>query len=371
MIWFALAIPVAAILIMFFFFKERIVWWEIVIPIPVCLLSIIISKYTTEYAQTRDTEYWTGWAKQARYYEEWTEEWDDYVTETDSNGNTTTRVEHHVEYHSPYWELEDSNNITIRISKQKYNELARRWNNNKEEKLFRMNQTSFGDGDVWKTNWDNKRESMEVVTTPHWYENRVIVSHSVFNYPEVKDKKGLFEYPKQQLDTPSILGASDRKANRYLCEQNALLGKRKQVRMMILVFHNQPMEKALDQEAYWKGGNKNELILCLGVNQNQVKWAHCFSWTESERLKIDLQNFAKNQESLDLMQIAEFMSEQTIKQWKRKHFSDFAYLSVQPPWWAILITYSITLAITVGFTLYAIFNEFDEVTHRRKQWKRR
>lgn len=64
-----------------------------------------------------------------------------------------------------------------------------------------------------------------------------------------------------------------------------------QVRVWVLLFNNLPRETGLLQEAYWVNGNKNELVICIGLNEDKIMWSHIFSWTESQTIKIELRNF--------------------------------------------------------------------------------
>jgi len=212
-IWSALLIPLATALVLYFFFKHKLVWWEVLIPFGVSLILIVIAKYAVEATQTNDTEYWTGWITEARYYEPWTEEWDEWVPETtDSDGNVITpgHWEHHVRHHPPQWNMYDNNGLSFGITREAYEKFVKRFENHAEKNLHHTNQTSWGDGDMWYTKWPRRQETMVTCTSKHTYENRVQASKSVFKFPEV-DPEGLFEYPeiKDRTNHPSIFRRRD------------------------------------------------------------------------------------------------------------------------------------------------------------------
>ena len=48
----------------------------------------------------------------------------------------------------------------------------------------------------------------------------------------------------------------------------------------------------------------------------------------------------------------------------RKEFEDFSYLTVDPPFWAIITTYILTLLITVGMSYWAVNNDISHHTGR-------
>jgi len=383
MVWFAMAIPVLTALVLFVLFKHRTVWWEFFIPVGVSALLIFICKTCTETLQTLDKEYWGGWVTKAEYYEEWDERVPcrhpkyKAVTRTRSDGSTYTEwvfdgYEHlyDVDYHSPYWQVSESNGYTLSVNSNRFDELAMKFGNKKKVDLGRSYHSI--DGDKWVATWKGSDETLEPVVTIHSYENRVQASDSIFNFPEVNPEEyGLFEYPRitDYYRCPSILGNSGpahAEANRLLDIWNAKLGAMKQVRIWILVFVDKPYDTALKQEAYWKGGNKNEFIVAIGVDkQRAVKWCYAFSWTEVEQLKVEARNFVIQQKELDLVKVVEWLGPEIQKKFVRKQFADFSYITVEPPLWAVILIFLITIAVNVGVSAWIVYNEFHEESRRR------
>jgi len=395
-IWGALAIPFFGAIILLLFFKHKTVWWELLIPFAASVLLIFLSKAIVGHTMTTDTEYWGGYVTRAEYYERWNERVScrhpKYRTETyttrDSKGRTVTRTRqvqdgyHHaydVDEHPPYWKVVDSNGISVSISSARFEWLCGRF---KERRFVDMRRSYHTrDGDKYEATWsaskDPNYEVLEPVTSIHTYKNKVQVSDSVFNYPEVENPQeyGLFDYPTRLAEgylCPAILGNGGPKAKE--AEQkfsaiNALLGPSKQVRVWVLVFKGQPLQTAMEQEAYWKGGNKNEFILTIGVNKEQkVQWCHVISWTEVDTLKIEARNKVMEQDGkvLDLESVADWLHPALRRGFIRKEFADFNYLSIRPPMWTILVTYLLVILVNVGVSAWVIFNEADESGNRRR-----
>jgi hypothetical protein len=131
--------------------------------------------------------------------------------------------------------------------------------------------------------------------------------------------------------------------------------------MLILVFQNQPREAGLMQEAYWKGGNKNEFILCIGVNRtNHITWTKVISWTDVQVLKTSLARKIKEMDTLVMSAVIDTMAKNVDAKFVKKDFRDFDYISVEPSNKAILITAIITFIIVLGLSLFSILNEYDE-----------
>jgi hypothetical protein len=387
LIWLAFAIPLVTILFLLIFFRRRTLWWEFVIPIVVCGIVITACKFGTEFTQTMDVEYWGGWVTSAEYYESWDETvpCTHEITESeyDSDGNYIGErfvgYEHiyDVDYHGPYWQINDSNGFSTRISESHWNELVRRFGNKRFVDLHR--DYHLNDGDKHVTSWDGEDATLLCYVSKHRYENRVQASQSVFNFQEVDPQEyGLFEYPEiNNYRCKAILGYSDpayRAAAHRLDIINAKLGARKKIRAMILVFADKPMAAAVAQQNYWKNGNKNELIICVGVDkQKQVQWSYVFSWTEVEKLKVDVRSKVIEQagETLNLLPIIEWLGPEIEEHWVKKSFDDFDYLTVEPPTWMVVLTFVLTILASAISSLWVVHNQYREGMVQRRRYRRR
>lgn len=393
MIWGAMAIPVVVALFLYFFYQRKTLWWEFLIPFGASIVLIAGFKYSIEAGQVKDKEFWGGTVQVAEYYEDWDEEVPctheipcshtkyckdnkgrEYACGT-KHSNDGYRHKYDVDYHPPYWNAHDSNGITIGINSGVFERLCGQFGNKTFVDLHRNYHSN--DGDKYVTKWNGEKERFEPVTTVHTYENRVQASGSIFNFCDVNPKTyGLFEYPDVNgyYTQPLILGSggpTQAEAEKRLQWWNATLGPKRQVRIFILVFQNQPLQAGFDQENYWKGGNKNEFIVTMGVDgQNRVQWSHAISWTEAEELKIETRDWVSSMGTLDLTKLVDWLGPEVEKKWKRKHFRDFSYLSVEPPLWAVLLAYFVTLAANLGVSYWAVRNQYSEDQPRpQERWR--
>ncbi|NQV88771.1 MAG: hypothetical protein HQ488_00410 [Parcubacteria group bacterium] len=387
-IWGAMAVPVVTALVLLGWFRHKTVAWEFLIPFAVSIVCIGLFKWGAEKHETTDTENWGGWGAVAEYYERWDEEvpcshvkyCTRSVTRTRSDGTTYSDTKQYdcgrldpydVDDHPAYWRVTDSNGETQRISSTKFEWFATRWG---ERRFVDLNRNyHLIDGDKYVANWDRDDVTLVPITTKHTYENRVQAASSVFNFEEVDPTVwGLYEYPSiSGLDQRAVLGAvrDADKADTRLRFWNAKLGAVKQVKMFLLVFGPEStLETGLAQENYFKGGNKNEFILTLGVDATgNVTWAHVISWTEEDRLKIDVREYALDQDKLDLVDLVEYMAAEVHKNFERKEFEDFSYLMVEPPLWSVLLSYFLTILINIGLSAWIVMNRHSEYT--RPSWR--
>lgn len=222
-------------------------------------------------------------------------------------------------------------------------------------------------GTVSNISWDKTPANLEVMTTPHLYENRIRHSHSVFRYEDVDAKEAvqwqLIQYPTlDQYRSNHILTTvrfeNQSQAERELREWLGYNAGRLQLNVLVLLWRNKPYGTALWQERYWQGGNKNELVICASIDDSdKVQWAHVFSWTKEERLKVDIRDYVRNQSKIDLLGLVHYLQKELPGRWVRREFAEFKYLAVELPWWAIIITYAVPLLVTAGVAIWVVGNE--------------
>lgn len=377
LIYLSMLIPVVTALILYWKWQRKCLWWEFLIPFAASLILCFIMKVSVEAAQTADTEWWTGAVNYTEYYEAWDEEvpcrHPKYKTVTNSKGQTETVFDgyehsYDVDYHPPYWQVVDTNGITVGISQQKFNQLVSKFGYKDFRNLHR-NYHSIN-GNKYVSHWDGSDEKCEVCTTKHHYKNKVIASNSVFKFPEPDSKEGLFEYPgvSGSYDSQFILGWDDRVAERKLAIWNARNGPAKQCRLIFLIYKDLPIDVALNQENHWQGGNKNEFIVAVGLEGDKVKWCHVISWTGQEVLKSEVKQLILSQDKLDVQQAVDAVGNMVKANFIRKHFKDFDYLTVEPPFWTVVLTFVLTIAINVGLSVWIIKNEYqDDWTAKKSQ----
>ncbi len=373
----AMLIPIVVIILLMVFFRKEMVWWEYLITLGIPAVFIIIFKLGIDKMQVDATEYWGGYITQAQYFEAWDEEvpcrHPVYCTRTVGSGkdqHTETyecgrQHSYDVDDHPPYWQIVGSNGEVFGTTQADYRRLVQKFGNETFVDLHRSFHSR--DGDKYTALFDGDDRRLEAVTTLHTYENRVQAAHSVFNFKEVTDQQKklfqLYDYPKplgyRCFGILGNAGGCTSCANWKLDFWNGKLGRAKQVRMWVLMYKNQPREAAELQEAYWKGGNKNEFTLAIGVDSAyHVRWAYPISWTGVEDLKVDARNYVSAMDTLNIDKVVDWMGYNVQMRFERKEFKDFSYLDVDPPDWAVVVTYIVTLLISIGLAWFAVRNQF-------------
>lgn len=346
-IYLAILIPIITSLILFFFFHKRVNWLELLIPFTISIILIVIFKAISTVSFNNDVEYWGSYVVEARYYEPWNEMITRLEPVYDSKGNISHyRTVHEVIYHSARYNITDNINQTIYINRQKFEDLCHKFKNKTWINLHRNYHTLNGNLHVSKHN-----DVIEPVTTQYSYHNRILASHdSVFHYleptKEDKEQYQIFDYPKitDFYYLPSVLGLENKEIEEKLSKLNARLGHDKKIRIWLLIFQNQPLDAAIMQENYWQGGNKNELVICVGMNEEKIEWGHVFSWTPNENVKIEIRDLIYENKLIDLVDKIEPIIEES---WVKRDFKEFNYLTVEPPWLCVFLTYFFTILVNI------------------------
>lgn len=370
-IYFALLIPVLVAAFLYYKYEHRTLWWEFLIPFAASVLLVIGSKVAGEHMFAQSREYWTSMVKSVTYYESWNEYIHRTCTRTVSCGKNCTRTEtydcSYVDHHPEKWILETTNGEIIGIGEKQYEELRYKFGNSY---FIDMNRNYHSiDGDAYTSVWDGDSLKFATAVTSHTYENRVKASNnSIFNFRKIKkgdlERYGVFEYPRIYDYYKSIFVIGDTTidsqiANTKIQYFNGKYGQEKQIVVYILVFKDQPVDAGFVQEAHWVGGNKNEFVLCVGINSNtrEIKWAKTISWTPNEKLKVDVKSFALSQDTLNLSAIADFIYKEVPENYVRREFKEFSYLTVEPPIHFIILTFVLVLALNIGISYWIINNE--------------
>ncbi len=348
--YFLLIIPIAITAYLAHNYNGRRNPWPALFLIPVSALWILVGTRLMDRAAANDTEYHGGWVVSSEWLEAWTEKVT--YTTTDSKGNTQTHTTY--VYHPDEYYVNDSNGYAISVSREKYVSLKRKFGNERAAFVLHLNQSSWGDGGRFLSDWPQTESTWTACISAHSWENRPGNSHSLYNFAKVDPKVyGLFDYPdiEDYTDQRSLLGVDDVEAERKLNRFNCDFGATRQVRLFVLIFSGKPIQAGIDQQAHWKNGNKNECVVCVGVNDGRIGWVHPFGWG-NERLLVDLREDIAQQKEFSPAKVVAKATELVGKGFKRHEFTQYAYIRVDiPAWYAIIVVVPFIL-IQVGLTAW-------------------
>lgn len=356
-------IPFFVSAVLLLFFRKQTTWWEHAVLIVPSLVVGVAMIWAFERVESSDTEYLGSYVTKIRYYEPWNEQEEHTETYTDDKGESHTRTYYTTVNHPKRWTYYDHSGRERKCSNEDFSAMKRHLS--VASVFVDMHRHYYTrDGDAYEYRWNGQPTTLYSVTREHEYENKVKASRSVFKFEDISEKEarrlGLHDYPKIRFcDQSPIIGAKfSARQERAIRVLNALYGPKKEFRLYLLFYRNKPLFIADRQRSYWQGGNKNELVVCVGLDsRNRVMWSDAFSWCDSPVLAVKSRDWFTSHR-LDLCAFASYIEPIVQKEWKRKEFSDFKYLSVElsnKEYWAIII---FMLLLNIGLSVWVVTNNY-------------
>lgn len=331
--------------------------------------------------RTRTKEYLGSFIYSIRHDDAWVERQE--YTERVSDGKGGYKEVPRVRYirHPEEYSYETSIGNSYNFSSSEYNKIRRLWGTSCHHGLIigshikggsRSYQTYEYDDLLCKLPTSDPFENRTVhrtmipITEEQSYVNKIKNSNSIFRFEDISRKSaaeiGLWDYPDNYgYDMSPILGLD---VNGTIDEQfrlfNAYYGAQHEIRLFLIFFDSsrQGIEIAEKQRSYWKGGNKNEFVVCLGISNGIVDWCHAFSWMDEPVLSVKIEDYFRTNPTLDLMALHGWLREH-LDEWKRKEFSDFKYIRVG----LNTLQYWSLFALTIAANATAVYFLVDE-THK-------
>ncbi|MBR2429529.1 MAG: hypothetical protein IKB15_06085 [Alistipes sp.] len=318
-------------------------WW------PLYLILALIAEMAVVWAVyrvRRDREYLSGYATAIYHHEPWTERVVQYVPYTDSRGKTHTRRVVTYVHHPDEWFCELNTEECIDIAAESYYDICNMWTT-EEEQIYPPHTNCVAGGGGQRLLFDDDYEHLVTATYEGLYINYVRDSNSIFRHEEISDKEaatiGLIEYPPfegEGIDVDAVLASPMLKGvevtssmQRAIQCINGYYGAEAEIHIFVLLFDaTQGIAAAMKQRQYWHGGNKNELVVCLGIEpasdaaaMHEVAWCKAFSWCDAPQLDNATESWFIEHRRLDIEGYAKWLRD-NINLWHRKSFKDFKYM---------------------------------------------
>lgn len=377
MIWWSLGIPIVMSILFWILFQKKITVFELFLPITISAIAVVASYYTMKSVTLSDQEYNGYTVVSARYFESY-ETW---VKKTCSNticsgtGKTRTCTTYYYDcsycdYNPEHWEMYDTKGNSISIDKAYYNYLKSKWKSKQQFVELNRDIDYHGgcgkDGDAYDIKWNGRAISAELTTYEKSFTNILKSNHSAFNYPVIEDEEaikiGLYTYPTidgyNQKTVLGLKGHTDFK--KYMEFINGYYGSRYKVRIYTLFFVDKPIDIAFKQEAYWDGGNQNEIVVCVGLKRSgDIEWVKPFSWCDNKRVIVDIREDIMKTKKVDKYIFYKSYLNAIKNDWHYKKFEDFNYLSFEPTTGQLIFVYVFVTLLSIGINIWNINNEFD------------
>lgn len=152
------------------------------------------------------------------------------------------------------------------------------------------------------------------------------------------------------------------KLNDLLNQKLKKLGPSKQVNVIVILTNIQEPTFKFAIENAWLAGNKNDVIVYLGLDGKKIVWADATVWvknTGNEYAAVLLRDKIKDLGIFDETQISNTVAATIAAEYTRPEMEKFEYLldQIQPPLWVVILAVLISIGGSLGLTYYFHKNE--------------
>jgi hypothetical protein len=162
------------------------------------------------------------------------------------------------------------------------------------------------------------------------------------------------------LNPDGVVPSADVKAlNNSLAHTLKLLGPQRQANVVV-VFTKQEAEFSRALEVSWLRGNKNDIVVVIGMTTYpEIMWVDVFSWSSESIHDVSLRDGILEMKSFDQSKFISVLEHTAMKHFIRKPMKEYEYLKdeVDPPLYVVLIGIIISLLVSGGLSYY--FSKID------------
>lgn len=139
------------------------------------------------------------------------------------------------------------------------------------------------------------------------------------------------------------------------------LGKKKQVNIIVVVTRiNDPTYKFAVENA-WLGGKKNDVVVFLGVNGDDITWADAMTWAKNagnELFVVKLRDRLIAAGKFESNTIADAITSTITTDFTRPKMADYEYLidDIEISTWSLLVALLLSIGLSLGLTF--IFHKY-------------
>lgn len=288
--------------------------------------------YLMFYLNNSSTEYLSGHIVRIVHEFPWVERKESTKSEKVGNKTRYTTTVSYVRHQDEYsYELNTGH--TGSLKPQSYSRLLNNWRTGTSPITVNHHHCVEGGGGE-ESRWNGNENDTDTVTYTNRYRNPIKNSISSQRGHKIKKDEakalGLFEYPKiidnEQhvlLVDPDVYYTGNLEmAETELRRLNAFCGAEKQIHVFILLFPSKAgSDIAFKQRDYWKGFNKNELVVCLGVDGNEVDWCEMLSWMDDDTFTREAKEYFRHNHNSSITDFVKWLRSH-LDLWKRKEVKE-------------------------------------------------
>lgn len=177
----------------------------------------------------------------------------------------------------------------------------------------------------------------DAVAVDHTYTNWIKPAHDSLFHKKDEDEKviaALPKYPGQIYDyyrinrivLDGVNVPNLPQMNQYLSDQLRVVGPKSQANIIIVVTNKPSVSFATDVYAAWQGAEKNDVVVFVSLDGNQIRWVDVEAWSKSSIFQVKLRDAINDTKTFDMKTVIDLSAQNTSQYYKRKPMKEFEYL---------------------------------------------
>jgi len=146
-----------------------------------------------------------------------------------------------------------------------------------------------------------------------------------------------------------------------LSDKLKVLGAKKQANIILILTNTKDKNYRYAVEKEWLGGKKNDIVVILGLDGENIIWVDGFTFGLSQGNHLMLTQMFDELRGKDvkLDNVVDIVTQHVDKNFVRKQMKDFEYLTreLQPSLSLLIFVSVLQLIANVGITIWSIKNE--------------
>jgi hypothetical protein len=122
---------------------------------------------------------------------------------------------------------------------------------------------------------------------------------------------------------------------------------------------------------YWMGFKKNDAVLFIGLDGENLAWSEVMSWSKRSIFDINMRDDLNSYmgKPIDFMKIMDDLQVIALRDYERREMKEFEYLKDQipVPTWLTILVFIVSLGGSAGLTLLFSKIDFDPIETLRKR----
>lgn len=145
--------------------------------------------------------------------------------------------------------------------------------------------------------------------------------------------------------------------NTRISESLRTLGPSKQANIIVILTEIDDPSFKYAVETAWLGGNKNDIVIFIGLDDHIITWADAMTWalnSGNEMFQVLMRDGILDIKTLDVNMLVPFIEKTVVSSYTRPKMAKYEYVKkdIHPSPWVIMIAFLVGLICSVWLTIH-------------------